>query len=148
MSKTNDFMKKSNYLRLPNQSFWQQEEIGNGECPIKFVVKKIGEKGSPEDKAYDEYIKAHRFLPKNPMAILEQEIKEEGEKLLCSRTNIKDKKKILIILAHHGSEIALDYLEKYEEQIDPELEYWVEMAIDECELFLEDRQEQKKSIWN
>ena len=91
---------------------------------------------SPQAKVAKEYIKAHRLLPKNFMNTMEAEIEEKGKKLLDSRTSIKEKKKILMLLAHQGVYESYRILKTYHQNPDPELALWANMALDECKTFV------------
>ncbi len=91
---------------------------------------------SPEAKAAKAYIREHRHLPKNFMDTTEAEIEEKGKKLLDSRTPIKEKKKILMLLAHQGVYESYRILKMYHQNPDPELSLWAGMALDECKTFV------------
>ncbi len=65
-----------------------------------------------------------------------QQVDELGKLLLATNTPISDKKKSLGILAHLGNLQAYEYLKKYSENPDSELEEWAKLAYGECTLFL------------
>ncbi|MFH1941849.1 MAG: SEC-C metal-binding domain-containing protein [bacterium] len=91
---------------------------------------------SPEAKEAAAYIRGHRLLPKNFMDTTEAEIEEKGKKLLHSRTSIKEKKKILMLLAHQGVYESYRILKAYHQNPDPKLAHWAGMALDECKTFV------------
>ena len=91
---------------------------------------------SAEAKAAKAYIHAHRLLPKNFMDTTETEIIEKGKKLLNPRTSIREKKKILLLLAHQGVYESYRILKAYHQNPDPELSLWSKMALDECSTFV------------
>ena len=97
----------------------------------------VDDLNSPEAKAAKDYIKSHRLLPKNYESTTEEEIAEKGKKLLDPKTPIKEKKKILMLLAHLGVYESHRILKEYCENPDPELMYWSRMALEECQTFIQ-----------
>lgn len=87
----------------------------------------------PQVQAASHYIMSHALLPldcdKISGEILFDMIKLLFEKGLRCRTQ----EAILMILAHHGSSMALDTLRAYNAIPDKGLEVFAKMALDECE---------------
>ena len=99
-------------------------------------IMTVDDPNSEEGKTAQEYIDYHQKLPKTFPMISEKEITGAKKTLLSKQTNIENKKKALIILAHTGQLDAYKTLEIYEKKPDPELKIWINMAIQECETFL------------
>lgn len=92
-----------------------------------------------DEKAVSDYMKAHQLLPKNYQQIPVGEIRREGKKLFLKKTSLADKKRIIILLAHHGSQEALSLLKRFRDKVakNRAMKTWGEMAIEECLTFLE-----------
>ena len=96
------------------------------------------ENDPPEMKMIKEYMRFHGTLPKDYDKIPVVEIKEKGQLLFDPLFNDANKRKeVLILLAHHGTQEALEILENFVNIAEgEEILYWTMMAIDECRLFL------------
>lgn len=103
---------------------------------MKGSIMTIDDPNSEEGKAAQEYIDYHQKLPKTYPHIPEKEIIEAKKILLDKKAKIEDKKKALVILAHTGRLDAWETLEKYEKDPDPQLKIWLNMAMEECQMFL------------
>lgn len=90
---------------------------------------------SPEAQSIKDYIDSHRLLPKNYEDTPVEEIEEKGQKLFDSSTSIKEKKSIIMLLAHLGVYESYKYVKAYRDNPDPELQIWANMAFDECKTF-------------
>jgi hypothetical protein len=104
---------------------------------LKGSIMTIDDPNSKEGKTAKEYIDYHKKLPKTYPQIPKEEIAWAKKVLFSKKVSLEDKKKALIILAHTGQPDALKTLEKYEKKPDPQLKVWLNMAIQECQMFLE-----------
>lgn len=95
----------------------------------------VDDPDSPEGKAMQNYIDSHHLLPPNYLDITGDEIEAKGAKLFEADTTIKEKRSILMLLAHQGVYEAFKILKKYRENPDPDLVVWANMALEECETF-------------
>jgi hypothetical protein len=87
-----------------------------------------------------EYMSSHAFLPKDYDKIPESKIIEMGKLLLKKLSaSLETKQIIMVILAHYGSDQALEILKKYNENPDNKLKYFARFALDECQMWSEDR---------
>jgi hypothetical protein len=110
----------------------------------KYIVKEEGftystrpiEPGSPEYAAAGDYMNAHGFWPMESLDWSLPQIHECGQKLLNGKLTLRQKKRAILILAHHGTYEALAYLKKYKKVAPKELCGWLPLAIDECNMFL------------
>jgi hypothetical protein len=85
------------------------------------------------DSHLDYIEKAHEFDTQN---FTDEEVKGWGNVLFHIDSSLDEKKKALGILAHVGDINAYNFLKKYVEQPDKELETWATLAFGECTLFL------------
>ncbi len=85
----------------------------------------------------NQYIGGHALLPVGYESIPEAKIVEFGELLTNKAVALKTKEAILMILAHHVSEEALDILRIYNKNPDAELVIFAELALQECEMWNE-----------
>lgn len=93
---------------------------------------------SEEGRAAAEYIEYHKKIPESYyLNMPEEEIEWSRKILLSEKSEIEDKKRALIILAHKGRLDAYKILEEYEKNPDQELKIWLNLAIGECKSFLE-----------
>jgi len=93
---------------------------------------------SEEGMASVEYIEYHKKIPESYyLNMPEEEIEWSREILLSKKSEIEDKKRALIILAHKGRLDVYKILEEYEKNPDPELKIWLNLAIQECKNFME-----------
>jgi hypothetical protein len=96
----------------------------------------VADPNSEEGKIAHEYIDYHKFLPKSYPQVAENDISSAKDVLSSTSSSIDDKKKALILLAHIGRPKIVKLLEKYQEQVEKELAFWLKTAIDECKTFL------------
>lgn len=104
---------------------------------LKGTVMAVEDSDSEEGRMAKEYIDYHKKLPQNDPEIIKKEVERSKIILFDKEASIEDKKRALIILAHIGRSEIFRVLEKYGENPDPELRIWVNMAIQECQSFLE-----------
>ena len=86
----------------------------------------------PQVQAISHYIMSHALLPRECNNIPIGTVVNMGGLLLGKGIQRKTREAIMIILAHHGSENALDALRKYNMRPNKGLEVFAEMALDEC----------------
>jgi hypothetical protein len=110
-------------------------EIGKAQGKTAMMTF-VDDPGSDEGRAAAEYVKSHSLLPRNYEETTEEEIAENGLKLLSPETTIRQKKKILILLAHLGVYESYQILKRYRTNPNPELKVWADMAFDECQTFV------------
>lgn len=108
------------------------------------MVNFVDDPDSPRAKKMQEYIESHDLLPKNYEQTSKEEIVKKGKLLCKKKTKLSKKKYIIMLLAHHGSREALDALKTYNKNPDDELSTWAEMAIDECIIFLDQKEIKKE----
>lgn len=84
-----------------------------------------------------EYIRGHALLPKDYDKICLGDIVKIGNLLFKKEVSHETKGAIIMLLAHHPSEIALTFLTKYNLNPDKELEFFAEMALEECAMWNE-----------
>jgi len=96
----------------------------------------IGSIGGADFPGY-AYPKGHAWLPKDYDKISKEEIAKMGELLLFKEASFKVKEAIMMILAHQPSEAALTYLAKYALSPDRGLEFFAQMALEECAMWNE-----------
>ena len=127
-----DYLKKK---RLSSEELADMLQIAkaSGKTAMMTVVD---DPNSPETKAAKEYINSHNLLPKNYEDTTEEEIEECGKKLFDPKTSIKEKKKVLMLLAHLGVYESFKILKAYRQNPDPELRFWSNMAFEECTTFV------------
>lgn len=95
---------------------------------------------SEEGKVVTEYIKYHKKIPESYYKNMpKKEIEWSKNTLISSSSSMDDKKRSIILLAHAVSPDAFKFLDKYGENPDPKLKIWVNMAIQECQNFLESK---------
>lgn len=109
------------YLGLPNQSFI------------------IEDPSSPEAAWIKEYMDYHKTLPEDYEHIPVAEIIAMSAILFDQDFDDWSKvKEMIILLGHHGTQEAMNILEKYSSQLHgDELAFWAKVAIDECKMFLD-----------
>lgn len=85
-----------------------------------------------------EYVQFHEHLKEDEYQNLSnKQIKKHSANLNDSKTNLFEKKKIIMILGHSGEVEAHKVLKKYLEIAEEELTFWTEQALGECKMFLE-----------
>ena len=87
----------------------------------------------PQIQAAGHYIMSHALLPRYYNKIPVEVVASIGNLLLEKGIQRKTREAIMMILAHQGSETALDTLRKYNKRPNKGLEVFAEMALDECE---------------
>ena len=86
----------------------------------------------PRVQATSHYIMSHALLPRDYDKIPVGTVVNMGWLLLRKGVQRRTREAIMMILAHHGSEEALDALRKYNMRPGKGLEVFAEMALDEC----------------
>ncbi len=69
--------------------------------------------------------------------VAEERIIRMGSLLFQKASAPKTKEAIMMILAHQSSEAALTILAKYNLDSDPELQFFAQMALEECAMWNE-----------
>jgi hypothetical protein len=110
-------------------------EIGKAQGKTAMLTF-VDDPDGPEGRAAAEYVKSHSLLPKNYEETTEEEIAENGVRLLDPETPIDQKKKTLMLLAHLGVYESFRILKAYRDNPDPALRIWADMAFDECQTFV------------
>jgi len=121
---------------MTENEFWKfiREEWAKGRIPQ--VSGRIDSDDSTMQEA-GEYFCGHAMSPSNYDKIPEEDLKKMSNLLFQEAAVNKTKEVILIILAHQSSRFALMVLEKYCLNPDEGLEYFVDMALSECEMWNE-----------
>jgi len=88
-------------------------------------------------KKNKHYIEAHKTLPENYQLLSNQELTQLGKELLNTKTSIRRKEKILLILAHNGNWKALRPLEMYVKNPDKGMRILAELAFEECRFWFD-----------
>ncbi|MCK5123343.1 MAG: SEC-C domain-containing protein [Candidatus Pacebacteria bacterium] len=145
-------MTNKNFNNLSNEeliSILNQGNLSEEECvSLMMALKEKGMGGSvmaiddpesEEGRATVEYVEYHKKIPESYyLNMPEEEIEWAREILLSGKSEIEDKKRALIILAHKGRPDVYKILEEYEKNPDPELKIWLNLAIQECQNFLKE----------
>ena len=87
----------------------------------------------PLIQAVSHYIVSHVLLPRDYDKIPVEVVVDMGRLLFEKGRQHKTREAIMMILAHHGSDEALDSLRKYNMIPGKGLEVFSDMALDECE---------------
>ncbi|MBU1913294.1 MAG: hypothetical protein KKB22_07170 [Candidatus Omnitrophica bacterium] len=87
----------------------------------------------PEVQAVGHYIMSHTLLPRDYDKIPVETIASMGRLLLEKGVQCRTREAIMMILAHSGSDAALNALRIYSMKPKPGLEIFSRMALDECE---------------
>jgi hypothetical protein len=131
--------------KLENLSQVKIEEIFRNKIKDYFILDNpqivdstiISEsKSDISQKIITDYIGSHRLL-KNDRPT-KQEIAQAIKTIENPKIAKKTKKIAILVLAHSGTERALECLEKYYSCADLELKFWIEQAIGECKMFMEE----------
>ena len=113
------------------------------ECEFWEFLDKLLEKGrfnqvigaiSGLEPCAAAYLQAHAILPRDYDKLGQKDIVRIGA-LLFQDASHKTKEAVLMILAHQPSEIALTILSKYCLVSNKGLEYFAEMALEECAMW-------------
>jgi superfamily I DNA/RNA helicase len=100
----------------------------------------IDDPNSLQGRVAKEYIELHNGLPPNFQVLPRKQIVAEGRKLDAADTPIDEQKRILLLLAHHPSQEALDAIRRYSRlKLSPEMRAWTGLAQSECEQFIEEK---------
>ncbi len=91
----------------------------------------------PELQQSAKFLGGHALLPENYDQIPKDKIIKMGELLLRGEGDVSIKEAIIMILAHHPSKEALNILRKYNKRPDKGLEFFAQMALDECQCWNE-----------
>ncbi|MDP8230048.1 MAG: hypothetical protein P9L93_02975 [Candidatus Gorgyraea atricola] len=86
----------------------------------------------PRVQATSHYIMSHTLLPRECNKLPVGTVVNMSRLLLGKGIQRKTREAIMMILAHHGSENALDALRKYNMRPNKGLEVFAEMALEEC----------------
>jgi len=78
------------------------------------------------------FMSSHMLLPKGYENISLDNIQRMGMLLFRKGVQLRTKRAVLIILAHHPSKVALAILEKFNLSPDQGLRIFGELALDEC----------------
>jgi hypothetical protein len=78
------------------------------------------------------FISSHMLLPKGYETISLENIQRMGMLLFRNGVQLRTKRAVLILLAHHPSQDALVILKKYSLRPDNSLRIFSELALDEC----------------
>ncbi len=82
-----------------------------------------------------DYIAAHAFLPPDPRAVPVSEVEARGRRLFDTRATRDEKRAILVLLAHHGSDAAVKLCAEYAANPDPDLSQFAALALEEAALW-------------
>jgi len=83
------------------------------------------------------YFQGHALLPKGYDALSEADIVRMGGLLFTKDVKRETKEAVMIMLAHQPSETALTILAKYCLNPDNGLEFYAQLALDECAMWNE-----------
>ncbi|MBM4050209.1 MAG: hypothetical protein FJ279_34365 [Planctomycetes bacterium] len=104
----------------------------------------VDDPNSPEGQAAASYVNSHHLLPPNYETVPSEQVAEQGARLLATDTPLEEKKRILMLLGHHGSKEAQEALQRYRKSPDnKELDVWARLAQDEGAQFLKERRSKK-----
>ena len=118
---------------MTEQEFWELLEKMLGEGRPRQVIGTMGS-AAPQAKAY---LEGHALLPKNYDKLHVDDVVKMGSLLLGKNTSGRTKEAIMMILAHQPSQVALTYLAKYNLCVDRGLEFFAQMALEECAMWNE-----------
>lgn len=82
-----------------------------------------------------DYIAAHAFLPPDPRSVPVAEIEVRGRRLFDPTATRDQKRAIMVLLAHHGSDAAVRLVAEYAANPDPDLTLFAHLALDEAALW-------------
>lgn len=89
----------------------------------------------PKPDATRAYLAAHALLPPDPRAIPVAVVEARGRRLFDPSTSLRDKRAILILLAHHGSDAAVRLCAEFAANPDPGIEGFARLALEEAALW-------------
>jgi len=121
---------------MTEQEFWifLKQAMERGREPM--LASHI-DTADPELQKMGEYIMGHSYLPKDYDKIGKGVITEMGRLLMDLRVRHKTKEAVMMILAHNGSDEALDILRTYNRIPDKGLEVFSMLALQECRMWNE-----------
>ncbi len=124
---------------MTEKIFWRflQGARERGRCPM-VAAAPISAAG-PGPRAAAAYLEGHGVLPEGHRALPARLIAEMGELLLQPGILSGTREAVMMLLAHHGSNEALNALRKYGERAGPDMKFFCELATQECEMWNEDR---------
>lgn len=125
-------------MYMTEKDFWMFLKKALEEGGRMDQVSGILDTGEKETQETSEYIGGHSILPNHYDKIPKDTIIAMGELLLQEKVNPSTKQAILMILAHHGSDAALNFLKRYNKNPDECLRYYARLALDECRMWMED----------
>lgn len=89
-------------------------------------------------EANRRYIGAHESLPEDYQNLAREQLVSMGRELLDKNTRLRRKEELLMVLAHNGCWEALEPLEHYVRDPDPELRIVAELAFEECRFWFDE----------
>jgi len=93
----------------------------------------------PRIKEARNYIEWHKKVKDVERKLIESEEKEIIENLLSKNGSPSELKEFILRLAHQGTKTSLEALKKFKEMVGGEPEVWADLAIQECQSFLEEK---------
>ena len=120
-------MTESQFWRFLEGVLWQV----HGREPM--MAGRIDTPDDPTMQAVGHYLMSHAILPRDCDRIPVVFIVGMGRLLLEKGLQPRTREAIMIILAHHGSNAALNALRIYNMRPNRGLEVFSKMALDECE---------------
>jgi hypothetical protein len=124
---------------MTEKEFWQFMEKAwrKGRAPqVSGVSLKTDD---PRLQRVGRYIGGHSVLPEDYAEIPVGAIAEMGALLSVPHAAPSTKEAVMMLLAHHGCDQALEALREYMENADPGLEIFAELALQECLMWNEER---------
>ena len=79
-----------------------------------------------------DYVAAHAFLPPNPGPVPSEALEAMSKKLADPSVPRDEKRAILVLFAHHGSETAVTLCAAYAGNPDPDLSQFSKLALEEA----------------
>lgn len=118
---------------------WLKTTKGNG-----YVSKNI----FFEESTFSDYISYHKSIDWQEVKNKESQFVSKSGKIFEREYPLEEKKKLIFILAHVGTNDCYKALKRYLENPDIELKRWAEIAFDECKNVLESdlREEDQVSV--
>lgn len=84
-----------------------------------------------------EYLQGHALLPRDYGKLGAELIVKMGSLLFKKEVSDKTKEAVMMLLAHNTTEVALTILAKYNLIPDKGLEFFAQMALEECAMWNE-----------
>lgn len=94
---------------------------------------------SPEGKIAMGYVREHERFAVPGRKLTARECLDLSECLFSDNVDIREKKRVLVILASSGTARALRVLERFSKEADSRLKVWIGFALQECRSLLESR---------